>query len=110
MQIRNLLGQIPPAQGREILETLLETAGARLERIISYGQASPDGVWYDQAEHEWLMVLAGSAGLHIEGEREIVVLRAGDSLNIPAHRRHRVEWTSTQQPTIWLALYYRDAV
>lgn len=109
MPLRNLLGQVPDARSREVLETILKTDSARLERIISSGQASPDGVWYDQAEHEWIMLLSGSAGLRIEGEREIVVLRPGDSLNIPAHQRHRVEWTAAREPTIWLALFYRDS-
>ena len=25
---------------------------------------------------------------------------------IPAHRRHRVEWTDPEAPTVWLALHY----
>ena len=68
--------------------------------------ASPPGFWYDQAQHEWIAVLAGSAGLLFEGEVEPRILRAGDFLNIPAHARHRVEWTDADQPTVWLAIHY----
>lgn len=108
MDIRNLLGQVPATVSQEVFQTLLQADGVRLERIVSNGQASPEGQWYDQAEDEWLVLLAGSAGLRVDGEREILVLRPGDSLNIPAHRRHRVEWTSAREPTIWLALHYSD--
>jgi cupin 2 domain-containing protein len=31
----------------------------------------------------------------------------GDHVHIPAHRRHRVEWTDPAQPTVWLAVHHR---
>jgi cupin 2 domain-containing protein len=34
------------------------------------------------------------------------VMKPGDHLNIPAQRRHRVEWTTPEEPTIWLAVFY----
>lgn len=107
MKIRNLLGNIPAALPEEVFETLVQAPSARLERIVSNGQASPPGFWYEQPEHEWVLLLSGSAGLFFEGEDETVVLRPGDCVNIPAGTRHRVEWTSTQQPTVWLALHYQ---
>ena len=110
MRIRNLLGQLPAALPQEVFEELLRAGGARLERIVSNGQASPSGHWSDQEEHEWLILLAGGAGLRVDGEEDVLVLRPGDSVNIPAHRRHRVEWTSAQEPTVWLALHYSDEV
>lgn len=109
MTVHNLLGRVPAAHAHEVFETLLRREGVRLERIVSHGQASPQGHWYDQAEGEWLLLLAGSAGLRIEGEPEIVVLRPGDTLNLPARRRHRVEWTAAREPTVWLALHYCDS-
>ena len=43
----------------------------------------------DQEGDEWVILLLGSAGLLFDGEPEPRVLRPGDALNIPAHRRHR---------------------
>ncbi len=96
-----------PSGGGEDVTTLLEAGAARLVRIVSTGQATPDGEWYDQDLNEWVVVLRGSAGLRIEGDDTIRVLIPGDYVDIPAHRRHRVEWTDTDEPTVWLALHYR---
>jgi cupin 2 domain-containing protein len=105
MQIANLLRNLPEACGDEALETLLETADLRIERIVSHGHASPEGFWYDQDESEWIVLLSGAAKL--EFEDRTLPLGPGDSLNIPAHVRHRVEWTSPDEPTVWLAVFYR---
>ena len=107
--INNLFAGIPEKIPEEIIEVLLKTPGFHLERIISAGQATPPGQWYDQETHEWVVLLSGSAGLLFEGETEIRVLRPGDYLLIPAHCRHRVEWTDPEQQTVWLALHYRDS-
>ncbi|HEY6434435.1 MAG TPA: cupin domain-containing protein, partial [Acetobacteraceae bacterium] len=74
-------------------------------RIVSTGQASPPGFWYDQDWDEWVVLLAGSAGLQIEHEPAVRALHQGDYVAIPAHIRHRVEWTAPDQPTIWLAVH-----
>ncbi len=108
MDVHNLFGNIPAQIPDEIFETLVQARSTRLERIVSHGQASPTDFWYEQPEHEWVLLLAGSAGLRIEGDNDVLVLRPGDYVNIPAGTRHRVEWTTTQQPTIWLALHYQD--
>jgi len=81
-------------------------AGVRLVRIVSTGQASPEGEWYDQPDWEWVALLKGAAGLRIEGEAEVRALAPGDFVHIPAHTRHRVEWTAADEPTVWLALHY----
>jgi cupin 2 domain-containing protein len=83
------------------------TDNLRIERIVSTGQASAPGFWFDQDWAEWVLLLAGSAGLLFEGEAEPQVLRPGDHLLIAAHRRHRVAWTDTKRPTVWLAVHYR---
>jgi cupin 2 domain-containing protein len=106
---RNLLAALPADRSREAVEALLEGPGLRLERIVSFGQATPPGQWYDQRAHEWVALLQGSAALRFEDEPAPRVLRAGDSVLIPAHRRHRVDWTDPGQPTIWLALHYGEA-
>jgi len=86
---------------------LLQRPGLRIERIVSTGQASPAGFWYDQDENEWILLLAGEAGLRFADESTTRHLRAGDFINIAAHRRHRVEWTASGQVTIWLAVHHR---
>ena len=102
----NLLASLPARLDAEQIIALVANENLRIERIVSTGQASPPGFWYDQPWAEWVLVLAGSAGLLFEDEAEPRVLRAGDYLLIPAHRRHRVAWTDTE-PTVWLAVHYR---
>jgi cupin 2 domain-containing protein len=102
----NLFAAIPGEIPAEIFQVLLDTGDFRLERIISCGQATPPGAWYDQDTHEWVVLLRGGAGLRFADEAEPRVLGPGDYLFIPAHRRHRVEWTDPAQPTVWLALHY----
>ena len=103
--VRNLLRDLPSASLAEATETLASGPGVRIERIVSMGQVSPDGFWYDQPEDEWVMVVSGSARLTIEGEPGELVITAGDAILIPAHCRHRVTWTDPHQPTVWLAVF-----
>ena len=103
----NLFADIRPAAADEIFATLAERPGAAIERIVSTGQASPDGFWYDQDWTEWVVVLAGEAGLRIEGEADPRILRPGDWLELPARLRHRVEWTASDRPTVWLAVHWK---
>lgn len=100
----NILAAIPPPGADEVIETLLKGDGVRVERIVSHGHASPDGFWYDQHEAEWVLILSGRARLTIEGETRARELGPGDSLFLPAHCRHRVIWTQSDQPTVWLAI------
>jgi cupin 2 domain-containing protein len=101
----NLFKDIPEEIQEEIFETIIQTGDFTLERIISKGHATPAGKWYDQKQHEWVMILAGSAVLLFEDGEE-VKLQQGDHLVIPAHKRHRVLKTDAKQKTIWLALHY----
>ena len=91
---------------REILEILAQSQAIRLERIISTGQTTPRGQWYDQSEFEWVILLQGYAEISYEDGSQ-VNLQAGDYLLIPPHQKHRVELTSNNPPCIWLAVYYR---
>jgi cupin 2 domain-containing protein len=104
--VNNLLASLPPEVPHEISEIILQQERFRLERIISVGQTTPPGEWYDQDSHEWVLILTGRAFLRFENESELCELGAGDCLLIPAHRRHRVEWTDPAQHTVWLALHY----
>jgi cupin 2 domain-containing protein len=102
----NLFDDLPAGLPEELTQTLLSAAGLRIERIVSRGHASPDDFWYDQPRHEFVVLLRGAARVRFEdGEVELMT---GSFLNIPAHRRHRVEWTDPHQPTIWLAVHYGD--
>ena len=93
-----------PCPEEQIAE-ILSRPGLTIERIVSTGQASPPGFWYDQTWDEWVVVFAGSARLRFENEPGDRVLSAGDYLLIHAHARHRVEWTDPEGPTIWLAVH-----
>ena len=104
--MNNLLANIPEDLRDEVVETLLEADSVRIERIVSRGQASPKGFWYDQDEHEWVVLLSGAARLTIEDEERPLDLKPGDSVSLPAHKRHRVEWTDPDGPTVWLAIFF----
>jgi cupin 2 domain-containing protein len=104
----NLLSCPAGTAGREQSETLLRGGSFRLERIISTGQATPSGEWYDQEQPEWVVVHSGAARLRFENDAADRELRRGDYVFIPAHCRHRVEWTDPTQPTVWLAIHFSD--
>jgi len=91
----------------EVFEILLKTTYFQLERIISSGQATPPGEWYEQDTNEWVILLSGRAGLLFEGEKEVFEMYPGDYVHIRAHQRHRVEWTNSETKTIWLAFHYQ---
>jgi len=105
-QPRNILTDIPANLPEELVNVLVENQHVRIERIASTGHASPDGLWYDQDENEWVVVLKGKARLVFEEEDRPVEMKPGDHINIPAHKRHRVDWTTPDEPTVWLAVYY----
>ena len=102
----NLFSPLPDARAAEIVDRLFARPGLRIERIVSCGQASPPGFWYDQPEGEWVLLLQGAALLRFADEAEPRRLMPGDFIEIAPHRRHRVEWTDPDQPTLWLAAFY----
>lgn len=99
----NLFSDYLARSPEEQAAVLLETGSLRVERIVSTGQISPPGFWYDQEEDEWVTVLQGSAQL--ETEDGPIVLQRGDSCFLPAHFRHRVSFTSTEPACIWLCVF-----
>ncbi|KWR90226.1 cupin domain-containing protein [Cupriavidus sp. IDO] len=101
----NLLADVPAGAVEEVFQPLLERPGLKIERIVSNGQASPAGFWYDSPQEEWVLLVSGSAGLEKEGEPGPQIMRPGDWLHLPAHCRHRVAWTDALQPTVWLAVH-----
>ena len=104
---KNILDELPQSLPEEVVQTLIRAADVRIERIISHGHASPPDFWYDQLQHEWVVVLKGAARLQFEDG--MVEMKPGDYINIPAHQRHRVNWTTPDEPTIWLGVRYGEA-
>jgi cupin 2 domain-containing protein len=105
LSVKNLFTDIPGEMPEELVGEILRTDAFRIERIVSRGQASPPGFWYDQETNEWVLLVKGSALLRFFDGREIA-LTPGDHLLIPRHVRHRVERTSEDEETVWLAVYY----
>jgi uncharacterized protein (DUF924 family)/quercetin dioxygenase-like cupin family protein len=103
----NLFAGAPARLDAERFDTLVETEGLRLERIVSTGQTTPAGEWFDQDRDEWVVLLAGAAEVLFEGEAGPRILAPGDWLRIPARVRHRVARTDPDRPTVWLALHHR---
>ena len=106
MDMKNLFTNLPAEDFQETFESLLEAKNFRLERIVSFGQATPPDQWLDQDQDEWVILLKGNAGIQFQDESKTQELQPGDYFLIPAHRRHRVEWTAPGEPTVWLAIHH----
>lgn len=85
---------------------MVDRPGMRIERIVSTGQATPEGEWYDQDTDEWVLLVEGAARLRIEGESEDRAVSEGGWILLPAHCRHRVTWARAEPPTVWLAVHF----
>ncbi len=101
----NLLAPLPSRAVAEQVDRLIDGPNLRIERIVSTGQASAPGFWYDQSDDEFVVLLAGAARLYFEDGDLRFDLQPGDWVEIPAHARHRVEWTQADPPTVWLAVH-----
>ena len=97
-----------PVDAGEIFDDVLVYQDVRIERIVSFGDATPVGQWYDQSWGEWVLVLSGSADMtvFVAGVATCVTLRRGDRYFFAPHQKHRVERTDT--PTIWLAIHFEN--
>jgi cupin 2 domain-containing protein len=104
--VNNIFDELPQHLPKELVQTLIRAADVRIERIISHGHVSPADFWYDQPQHEWVIVLKGAARLQFEDR--MVEMRPGDFINIPANKKHRVDWTTPDEPTVWLGVRYGD--
>jgi len=105
MKVKNIYAAVPAVLKQEVIEQLTGDAAVKIERIISRGHSSPASGWYDQEQHEWVIVLRGEARLSF-ADGTCVQLRPGDYLDLPAHWKHRVDWTTPDGETIWLAVHY----
>jgi len=106
MKKQNIFSAIPSDIPEEVFETIVTSGAVRIERIISHGQATPEGSWYDEDLGEWVILLKGSADILFDGETNPITLLPGDHILIPPHRRHRVTRTDDGEPTIWVAVYF----
>ncbi|MEI8176073.1 MAG: cupin domain-containing protein [Candidatus Omnitrophota bacterium] len=102
----NIYAKIPSIKKDEIFETLLSNRKLKIERIISHGQVMKKGVWLNEAHDEWVMVLKGAGTLLFRKGNQLVKMKKGDYLLIPANTQHRVVRTAPGRPTIWLAIQY----
>lgn len=101
----NVFSDVPKEIPKEIFEDLLSRPPLRLQKIVSAGQSTPPGEWYKSNTDEWVILLSGGAKLFYEGDTNVRNMQPGDYVLIPAHLRHRVEWTHPVENTIWLALH-----
>ena len=108
IRVGSLLAALPEQLGDESLEEIARGPGVRIERIVSHGHCSPPDFWYDQEGAEWVVVMSGRARLRFAGLTATVELGPGDYVEIPAGARHRVEWTTAEEPTVWLAVHFRQ--
>lgn len=106
MKVGNLFANIPTELSQELIQEISCGKSCRIERIVSKGQCSEKGFWYDQEEDELIFLLSGQASLQLEHHTSLVELKAGDYLHIPAHCRHRVDWTLPDQESVWLAIFF----
>ncbi len=102
----NLLGRSIPPIGHEQKYLIKEGCYWRLELIYSCDASSEDGFWYNQNEHEWIVLLRGSASIRFKSPEGFIDLDVGDHLHLQPHRLHRVERTDPFPGTVWLALYW----
>ncbi len=109
MKRKSLFKGLPSDCPDELVDILASGEGVRIERIVSTGHRSPPEFWYDQEEAEWVVVLRGRALLLFMDPPGRVELGPGDFVNIPPHRRHRVESTAENEPTVWLAVFYKSS-
>lgn len=87
-----------PAQG-ERFDTLLSHRGLVVERILSTARIASQE--YVQEQDEWVVLLQGEAVLEVAGQ--LLPLKAGDYLFLPARTPHTVREVS--EGAMWLALH-----
>ncbi|MBW6488668.1 cupin domain-containing protein [Sulfurimonas sp.] len=105
MKKSNIFELIPSTLKDELFEKIVSKDGVKIERIVSFGHTTPQDEWYDQRSNEWVILLQGEAIISFLNGNE-VRLKAGDYINIPAHKKHRVSWTKPEEESVWLAVYY----
>jgi cupin 2 domain-containing protein len=103
--LNNFFNDIPSSLPEELINVLIENNHCRIERIVSRGHCTPPGQWYDQDWDEWVLLLQGQAIIKYFADPAGLTIGPGDYLFIPAHSKHRVEWTPPDMDSIWLAIH-----
>jgi len=98
----NIFDLPPLPLPNELTTILAKSVNVRIERIVSTGQTSG---WYDQAETEFVALLEGNAIIEYLNDKT-VTLSKGDTLLIQPHESHKVSYTSTEPPCVWLCVFY----
>ena len=104
VELGNLYASIPRNLDSEVFELILNNENIKIERIISKGHKSPESGWYDQIYNEWVVVIKGQAILVFEDRQ--LAMDTGSYINIPAHTKHKVSCSLSDEETIWLAIHY----
>jgi cupin 2 domain-containing protein len=104
MEKYNIFEQIIVDKKEEFFFEIFKNKTIKVEKIVSNGQKSPENFWYEQDKSEFILLLEGFAIL--EFENRVVELKKGDCLNIEAYQKHKVKFTSLDEPTIWFAVFY----
>lgn len=104
MKKYNIFEEIIIDKNEEKFFEIFKNETIKIEKIVSNGQTSPQNFWYEQEENEFVLVLEGFAILQFEDKD--IELKKGDCLNIKAKQKHRVKFTSLDEPTIWFAVFY----
>lgn len=109
MQKKHIYENILIDKSKEEFLDLLNHDNIRIERIVSNGQKSEEDFWYEQEENEFVLLLDGDAVLEIQNEDgsiKEIELNKNEYINIKAYVKHRVKYTNTSKPTVWLAIFY----
>jgi len=105
LQVTNIFNNIPAQLNQELFQDIISKDGIKIQRIVSQGTSTQDDKWYNQENDEWVIILQGRAILSFEDDSDIK-LSSGDYIHIPAHKKHKVSWTSSHEQTVWLAVHY----
>ena len=108
MSQSNIFSDIPQNLPDELFSIILKQNNMHIERIVSKGHTTPVGEWYDQNQNEWILLIQGQARLRLFDD-QVIDLNKGDYYFIPAHLKHRVEWTTPEYETIWLAIHFSES-
>ena len=104
MEKYNIFEKIIVDKTEEFFFEIFKNETIKIEKIVSNGQISPEIFWYEQEKSEFILLLEGYAILEFENRE--VELKKGDCLNIEAFEKHRVKFTSLDEPTVWFAVFY----
>ena len=104
MEKYNIFDKIIVDKEEENFFEIFKNETIKIEKIVSNGQISPENLWYEQEKSEFILLLEGFAILEFENRE--VELKKGDCINIKAKQKHRVKFTSLDEPTIWFAVFY----